>query len=541
MRIPTVNVPDGPQGQQTFAPTPVSLYDQVGQAGARLGNIAGEVATDLPIRIKTAIDQGTLQDVEVKSQAALADQLNQFNDGQDPRNGDPGTFKDRWQSSQKAFQDKLGEDSSVQGLSLEARIQYQNHMKAWADHSNMVVGQVATEKALEITQSKYIDAFHARLMGGDEAGAVAGLQDGIKRGAIKPEIGLPLIHHAPIENEKNQAVAMMSGSYLMGKGPIVLEKALNEQDKDGNFVNYPHLVGQDREQMMFDAFRNARGLEAQTAQKYSAMKLNGDQPDAGEVHRDMVLGALSPAAAKGILTVPKQKLYSPDAFSGIMQQISHADLSHDDTHEKEALIRQNIAASHDFLDTPSLERLNEAVKQSLNPKSEVNTPVASAFFKQAEKDHESGMFLPYHTESTTTTTPKTGLGGFLGIGTPAKTETKSELKPEAFESQSSRQHWSEVLPPEKIEAERTRYTDYLTKMRQFFVDHTKDGKAPTDTEVNEYAATLRRPYAMEHVAQALSSASPAKPSSQDDQARQWAMANPSDPRSAKILQKLGGK
>lgn len=505
MKIPTVGAPDGPQMQQSFAPTAITTFDKVGQAGERLGNAIEGVASDLPVRIKTALDQSTLAKADSQAAATFQGYLDSLQDGKNPANNDPATYAKRWDDARSAFNDQMAQDSGVKSLSYQAQIEYKTQMARWQTMSAMHVGHLATEKALANGLADTRTSYELGIQIGTPE-SIAKSKDvvhtAVSTGLMHPQEGQELIHQLPIKVEKNQVTKLTDGDYMAGRGPIVAEKLLSAQDKDGNFINFPHLQGEDRQQALFNSFRAARGLEAQVAQKYSELKINGQQPDPAAVKKDVELGAISPAAAKGLLA--PTKMYSPDAFSGIMTDITHADLSHDDDHLKEAQIRQEICAASPFLDGGSVNRLHEAIKESLNPKSEVNTPVAQEFFKQAEKDHANGLFLPSTVQKTETkATPSTGLGGFLGIGSPAKTEQVTTQVPLKFQNAEERKNWQENLPSETIETERTRYSDYLSKMRQFFAEHTKDGKGPTDTEVNDYARSLRRPYVMSAVSDAF--------------------------------------
>jgi hypothetical protein len=500
MKIPVVGVPDAPQAQQSFAPTPITTYDKVFEGGERIGNAVEGVASDLPVRIKTALDQATLAKADAQATASYQGFVDSLQDGKNPENNDPSTYLKRWADAKANFTNQMAEDSSVKGLSLKAQIEYRSKMERWGVMTEAEVGHLATEKALANGLADTRTNYELGIQIGTPetlANSKAVVEKAVSTGLMHPQEGAELIRQLPIKAEKNQVAKLTDGDYLQGRGPIVAEKLLSAQDKDGNFINFPHLQGEDRQQALFNAFRAARGLEAQVAQKYSEMKVNGQLPDPAMVKKDVELGALSPAAAKGLLAPQKQ--YSKDAFSGILADIHNFDLAHDDTHQKEALIRQNIAAAHDYLDAPSISRLNEALKSALNPHSEVNTPVATAFFKQAEADHRAGLFLPNIQE--TRDVPGTGLHGFLGLGKPASKETVTH--PIEFETAEARHNWEATQPREVVETERTRYADYLTKMRQFFIDKTKDGKGPTDQEVNDYARTLRRPYVMQAVSDSL--------------------------------------
>lgn len=498
MRIPIIGVPGAPQEQRTFAPLSTTTFDQVGQAGARLGGAIEDAATGLPVQIKTALDTATIAKAETQQETHFQSFVDSLKDGKNPENNDPSTFLPRWNDAATGFKDQMSSDSGVKSLSMSARLAYQTSMSKWQAMTTQQVGHLATEKALQNGVGDIKTGYELKLMTGDAKGAEDLVSRGMSTGLINPEEGKEMIFQIPIKTEYNQAVTMMSRDYTTGGGPIVLEKALKATNDDGSFKFYPHLQGQQRETLTFDAYRNARALQAQVAQKYAVQGQSGEQIDPNEVQQDLRLGAITPAVAKALLK--PEKTYDATAYANILTTINKADLAHDTDHTKEAAIRAQINEAHTQLDAPSLERLNAVLKDALDPKSPHNAPVASDFFKDAERDRAAGVFLPRAME-----TQKIPSGHWYVSD---KKEQVMGEKADAGEGDVA--HFRETAPKAIRDAESQHYAAYITKMREFFSSYAEahHGSEPTDVQVNEYSQSLKRPYVMAAVAQVITGTGP---------------------------------
>lgn len=394
MKIPLVGIPEAPGPQRSFAPLSITTYDQVGQAGARLGNAIEGVATDLPVRIKTAIDAGNLAKLETNQEAYFQDTVDKIRTGPDANN--PEKWLEHWKDAQTNFTDKATEDDGIKSLSFAARREYHVSMAKWSAMTTQQVGHMATNKAIENAGANLINDYHAKLLMGDEAGAVTQIKKGITNGSIKPEMGFPLIREAPAENEFNQAVKMMSLDYKTGGGPIVLEDKLKEMNEDGSFKYYPHLQGQRRESITFDAFRNARQLQGQVAQKYAVLSASGQQADPNEVQQDLQAGAISPAVAKSLLK--PQRVFRPEDYASAVNVISKYDPKDDPSHENEAKIWSSLNEIQPYLSPQSSARLNELFKEKLKDKSPLNSPVGKDGNAIIAENFRLGVFGKFETK-----------------------------------------------------------------------------------------------------------------------------------------------
>lgn len=396
MKIPLVGTPGAPEAQRTFAPLSVTTYDQVGQAGARLGSAVEGVAEDLPVRIKGALDAATLAKTETLQETHFQAFTDSLRDGKNPENNDPATYLDRWKAAQTDFKDQVASDSAVKGLGLTAKIQYQASMAKWQATTNQAVGHIATQKALENAVGDIRTGYEMNLMDGSPAAqdkARGLVETGMKTGLVNPEEGKQMIFQIPMKAEYNQAVKMMGRDPDTGGGPIVLEKALKEQNEDGSYKFYPHVVGQQRESLTFDAYRNARFLQASTAADYAAQAATGQQPDPNQVQKDLQLGKINPAQAKALLK--PQRVFTPENFALGVTVISDYDPKTDPTHEKEAQIWASLNEAQPFLSPEANQRLNSLFKDKLKDEHPLNSEVAKGGNAIIAENFRLGVFGKY--------------------------------------------------------------------------------------------------------------------------------------------------
>ena len=390
MKIPLVGVPDAPEMQRTFAPTSVLTFDKVAEAGVRLGNTIEGVASDLPVRIKTAIDQSTLAKVDAQAQAHFQGFVDSLQDGKNPQNNDPSTYLKRWTEAQSSFEDSMSQDNAVSSLSIAAKQQYKEQMFRWQTLKTQAVGHLATEKAVANGLADTRTAYEMKLQTGDTAGAEAVVETGMKTGIMGAEEGKQLIYQIPMKAEYNQAVQMMSRDPETGGGPIVLEKALREQGKDGAFTYFPHVTGQQRESLLFDAHRNATYLQSETAQNYAAQASAGQQPDPTRVATDLRLGKITAAQAAALLK--PEKVFSPGAMSGMIGLISQYDPRADADHSKEAEVWGALNQVQPYLSKEANARLLDLFKDKVSDRSPLNSEAVKSVLKQNEELFHSGGY-----------------------------------------------------------------------------------------------------------------------------------------------------
>lgn len=387
-----------PGPQRTFSPLNPTTFDQVGQAGRRIGDAVqgiGAEAGGLGLQIKTAIDAGTLAKTETAAEAhyqAFADSLK---DGKNPENNNPSTFQSRWKEQVDNFQNAMSQDDGVKSLGPRARIEYQTMMAKYTAMTSQQVGHLATEKALQNGVGDIKTNYEAKLVVGDTKGAQETVQRGMDTGLLNPEEGKMMIYQIPMKSEYNQAVAMMSRDYKTGGGPIVLEQALKEQNQDGSFKYYPHLVGQQREAITFDAYRNARALQASVAQKYAVNAANGEQNDPNELQQDLKAGSITPAQYKG-LSKP-EKIFTPENYARAVTVISSYDPKTDPSHEKEAQVWASLNEAQPHLSPQANSRLTELFKEKLKDESPLNSEVAKSAHKIIDENFRLGVYGKYET------------------------------------------------------------------------------------------------------------------------------------------------
>lgn len=398
MRIPLVGEPQMAGPQRTFTPLNPTTFDRVGQAGARVGAAIqgiGEEAGSLGLQIKTAIDAGTLAKAETAGEAHFQAFQDSLKDGKNPDNNSPATFLPRWKERIGEFTDAMSQDDGVKSLGPRARIEYQTMMGKYSAMTTQSVGHIATEKALLNGVGDIKTNYEAKLVIGDTKGAEATVQRGMATGLLNPAEGKQMIYEIPMKSEYNQAVAMMGRDPETGGGPIVLEKALKEQNEDGTYKFYPHVVGQQREALTFDAYRNARFLQAQTSQGYAFETALGQQHDPNKVARDLSLGKLTGPEAKALLK--PEKVFTPENYSRAVSVISAYDPKADPSHAQEAQIWAALNEATPHLSPAASSRLNELFREKLKDASVLNTEVAKSAHNIINENFRLGVYGKYET------------------------------------------------------------------------------------------------------------------------------------------------
>lgn len=551
MRLPLVGEPQMAGAQRTFTPLNPTTFDKVGQAGARLGAAVegiGMEAGNLGIQIKGAIDQGALQELEAKRHVALASAIDEFSDGKNPENGNPHSFLPRWETKQKEFTETVQRDPAIQALSPVARAQFKAGMDSWKVLSTQSVGHFATDKALDITQAQYIDSYHAKMMAGQMDEAVAGLKDGLARGAVKPEIGLPLIQHAPVEHEYNQANQLLSVPISKGGGPLVLEDKLRETDANGKYTYAPHLLGDMRTQLLLHAHREGAIMQGDNLNDWrQRADENPNDPATTEgIKKAMVTREITQSGGNNILagiarTNLKEAKLTADVVA--MRVHDHDFLSDKDPEGTARDMKDEIAGLPAAIRKPVWEQINNRLAASKRADAAQEKPVQRDIFARMKEDRdENGTFVPqvkgvvagkthwFIKNEADTVEFKHVPGGLKALQNEDKF-SESDLKTMFGETATRKQ---------VLDAEQLHYAQQTGKMRDWFAAHQDEEKEPGfEAKAEAYRQTLTQPFIVQAVKQSLAAPSSVRQNPADTEARAWAKANPQDPRSAQILKRLG--
>ncbi len=393
MKIPIVGEPAAPNPGRTFAPLDSTTFDQVGRAGAAVGQAVegiGETKLALSIQMKAAIDQGTLAKAETEAETHYQAFVDSLKDGQNPDNNDPSTFQKRWADQSQVLGQQLAEDNGVKSLGSRSRVQFQTDMAKFKLMTTQSIGHIATQKAIENGIGDIKTNYETKLNIGDVDGAEATVKKGMATGLLNPEEGKMMIHQIPLRNETNQAIQMMMRDPDTGGGPIIMEQALKEMNADGTFKFYPHVVGQHREALAFDAYKNARMLQSQTAAEYARQSAAGEQIDPGQVNRDLALGKITKAQSVALLK--PSKVFTPENYAKAVSVISDYNPQADPTHEKEAQIWASLNEAHPHLSPAASERLNTLFKEKLNNNSPLNKELAKDAHAIIEENFRLGVY-----------------------------------------------------------------------------------------------------------------------------------------------------
>lgn len=405
MKIPIVGTPELESPQGSFRPADVNVFDKVGEAGQRAGEAAqsvGGVAGDLGMRVKRALDFSAVEKADTSAEQGFQKFKDSLQDGKNPQNNDPTSFAKRWDDTKTGMLNAIGSDPAIKQLSANAQIEYKKRMAMFDAMSTQQVGHLATEKALQNGVGDALTTYEYRLMRGDQDGAKDVIDGAVKTGLLSPEIGKEKIFEIPMKAQYNQAVQLMMQDPESGGGPIVLEKKLREQEADGTYKYYPNVIGQSRQALAYDAWRNSRSLQAQTAEDYAMQSASGEQPDPTQLDKDLRLGKISQGQYKAL--AKPVKVFSPQAYAGLMGEVAKFDPHADTDHSGEAELWGKLNMASPFLSAPANQQLASTFKAKLSDKSGgLNSIAVKNVLSRNEQMFQSGGYGKFNITHQPTT------------------------------------------------------------------------------------------------------------------------------------------
>jgi len=496
MRIPLANTPVPGDAQATFAPLSSSTYDRMGEAGARVGQ-AIEGAASLASRIKGTLDDAAIQKASVEAHAHLAGMLNEFENGQDAQNGDPSTYAERWNDARSTFEDQQTKRSDLSNLSPMARIHYQSMMDQWRINAQMQVDHFATVKGLQNAEASYVNSFHANMAAGNMEQAVQGMRDGLERGAVKPEVGEQLIQHAPAENEYNQA------SKMGALNPVVTDEALTKADEKGNFVNFPHLIGDARTQLILRIHREASIWQAGNVDNLrSQIDANPNDPGViAAIHQSVQDRKITQQAGDNLIAgINRTNLAEAKDTANVWSMRVH-DFDFTVAKDPEGAARDMkgaIAGLPTALQKPINAMIDNKLAASKKAEMRVEKPVETNFFAKMKEDREeNAASVPYTTEA--------GTKRWFTPNDPAKQRTLSgglRALRGMTDSEVEDKFGKGVTRDQVMRVEELNYSQKQDHMRQWFAAQEPDDPNLQEKATREYQ-NLMRPDVNEAVSKAI--------------------------------------
>lgn len=563
MRIPLIGVPDAPGPQQTFAPLSTTTYDKVGQAGAKLGETVEGVATDLPVRIKTALDQATLAKTEAHQEAFFQNHVDtQILSGPDADK--PETYLQKWNDAKAGFTDQLSQDPGIKSLSIAARIQYQTDMAKFSAMTTQQVGHMATVKALANAEGSFETNYHQNLLVGNLDGAIESIKTAVATGAMDPVKGANLIFHAPAENEHNQVMK------LAATDPITADKALQDP------ANYPHLVGStrmedtirvhhDAQYRLMDNANDIRGRLDSSPNDPAVLADLREKMKTGQVTEtagNSMLRGLAIAArqqnAEYMRLSNEQKKASDEALASSEKSLAAitkgmaADYSWASSADPEGYARklkeQVIGLTNVPLRIGVMDAIDNQLKAGKRAEASEGKPVEQEILDRIKEDRtNNGTFVPSvdvpATEGTT--------GWTFGTAQKAAPEHMEHIpggltalrNPNTFTDDQIKQKFGETATREHLLAvEQDHYYRTVGKMDDWFQQNPKQANETTSEyrdKAEAYRQSLVAPYVMEAVKQAITGEPTKAAEDPYAGARAWVATHQDDPRSKQILEKIG--
>lgn len=412
-QIPLVGVPESPGPLQIGAQRNPGIYAATAAAGEHLGG-ALEGLGDLGMRIKSVHDDATITKAATTLQAAQMDFQNSLLDPKNPQNGDPSTYSQRWDAIKQKTLDQLSKDPGVQALSPMARTRFMATQQDIIKRSDLEV--VHTTREHMIDQAIGINKVDM------QSNVMAGNLDGAMKVNDYME-GHGLISHQEagqnrLELPRNVDLVNLTKLEEMDPvetngGPQVVLKNLQQTDDKGNFVNWKHLLPDQRQDAEFHAQRSLNIARGKIADDLINDTLGGNPPDRLKVEN---------LAGKGLLTQGEVSRYlkpvkdgdTSQGFADVMDKIGRFDPVNRDigaqfdigkgidaltgTNKETALSAYKLAINAKDPSNPKMtqanEQLNQLVDNGYFGKWKISVPPSTADLKADPNAKPREQYLP---------------------------------------------------------------------------------------------------------------------------------------------------
>lgn len=283
-QIPLVDIPEGPGSAPPIAARAnPAMFAPIERGAEQLGQGLSSLG-ELGARIKRTYDDSVLTNVGSVINAAHADFQNSLLDPSNPQNGDPQSFPARWAKIKQGVMQQVGQLPGVKFLSPAARLQLQTIQADTFRRADLAVTQTMRERMVEHAVGVGRTAINQAVLGGDGPNALAHVDDMAQKGLLNPEEAAQMRIDIPrqVDQVDLTKLMMMDPLHTPG-GPQVALQAMKEQDKDGAFVNFPHLLPEQRQMMEFHASRMLNVVRADIASRLVDESINGNGVDPTEV------------------------------------------------------------------------------------------------------------------------------------------------------------------------------------------------------------------------------------------------------------------
>lgn len=512
-----VNTPIGgvkinPDSFRNAALAPGRIAQEIGQD---VGGFFGEVSQKLQANFNA-------QQV-FKADIAMRQTKDQFT-ADLVNNPDPGTWVPMWQQRVQEQKDAILNDPK-NGPDVKRQLNMAVGQWQQATTSEIKI-QALRKQVNDTTQTAKVAAGLAAQQG-DAEGAQniikAAIENHADPGEMKnfsmqlPRIAAKAQADLQIENNPGNApdILRKDPAYLKAMGPVMFNSVLG--------------VAHERQNQFFATNYNSTREDIQNA---------GGSIDPKILQQKVADKQITQRMADSLTGMMKREDYQNDKgvfdFGRTMVQDHDWENDQNPADYKRQLL-ETFPIKNYALGLAFSKSIDAAIGKAKKQAQQEDHPVQSQIFQQLREDRESNG---YTTPSTTeiqkgeshwfkpnepdTVAHNQLLGGLATLRNPNKLS----------DDQVEQYFGKGVKRADVIRAEQDKYNTIQEKMRQWFSDPENKG-ADYDT-ARDYLRKLEAPYVMPAATQQIK-----QTSSQKDEAAAWAMANPNDPRAARIKAKLG--
>jgi hypothetical protein len=442
----------------------MQLAGEVGQIGRQLGEFSQ--------KLQAAKNYGVALDADRQMRESFAD----FQLSRQGRT-DEENWGQEWKEKAESVRSSVYDEHAV---GPELKRQLQQNFNHWQSATGIEVKMLAQKQAINRATIRLADDIKVAAQQGDEEHGMVAISGAVAHGILFPEQGQRM--KIAFGNQIDEYAA----KNYMDSHPAHAVDFFEEKDKKGNYVNLARLNPDQRKRLITEANAMKHRYQSDNAVDYMKMVDAHEQdhdvplPSDAELNQAFKDDRINPVGLKEI----KSRI-SGDARKEVRARAAELGTEvalFDPTDASAAKQAAELRTKIQGLDSSfnGKKQLLDYLDRQENKITKHETPVRTEFFRNAERDHTDGLFLPQKVITKNTWHIR---------GPNDVTRTPRDL------TEAEKKAWEKKFPRDVIDEERAHYATYLTKMRAYFDEHP----TATDEMAEKYAQVLRRPYVMKAV------------------------------------------
>ncbi len=356
------------------------LAGAIGQAGRQLGEFGQ--------KLQATVNYGIASDADRQMRQATAD----FQASRAGRN-DPDNWKSEWQETASKTWDNINNSHAI---SPQLKRQLTQNYLDWNQSNAVEVNMLANKKRINLAVDHTSLAVDEAAKDGHADAIVSAYDPLVKLGAITPD------HAKLLVQEGLQKADRYAADRYISANPVQGEDHLMETDKNGKYVNFPHMDDNTRVTLAFQAQRFSQIKRAQVATDFFNQRQAFLSQDPGEnvpdvnpkdVRQAVVDGYLSPAQAKAYLKPPKPE-FDPQAAADLKTEIMGTDFASQQGNLKSYEFMAKIAGVSQG-NKEAMADLQQTLKRKTDPKDSLNSPVGKDALAIIDDSFKKGLYGHY--------------------------------------------------------------------------------------------------------------------------------------------------